>query len=254
MAGTSLKLETYLEEFDCYYENQAINKKEGIVIMGRQLMALLLLALLAACGVDNGTGTSGLGESCTRTFDCETGLKCVDLECVIDYSSADGDTQQPDDVEGVWYDAATELSWQNPIGEDQVIWEKAVDYCATLNLAGKQWRLPNVKELRSLIRDCPTTETGGSCMISDTCLDSTCHTDSACERCSFLDGPGGDFGCYWPSELEGLCLYYWSSSRISDNNDFAWYINFSSAFIHWSVVGYPDYEEDTGILTRCVAN
>ncbi len=43
---------------------------------------VVLLALLAFTSCDEEVGrTSGEGESCTRTDDCDSGLICVDLVC-----------------------------------------------------------------------------------------------------------------------------------------------------------------------------
>ncbi len=48
----------------------------------------------------------------------------------------------------------TELTWQDnaDVGNVSKAWKEAIDYCENLSLAGKSdWRLPNIRELRSII-------------------------------------------------------------------------------------------------------
>jgi len=57
---------------------------------------------------------------------------------------------------GVVKDTSTQLQWQDDYsanGNSIMIatWEDAIDYCATLGLAGLDWRLPNKNELLSLV-------------------------------------------------------------------------------------------------------
>jgi hypothetical protein len=53
---------------------------------------------------------------------------------------------------GIVNDAATGLIWQQSDDGKPRDWSDALHYCSTLNLAGKQdWRLPNVKELQSIV-------------------------------------------------------------------------------------------------------
>jgi len=49
----------------------------------RRIAILVLGFALMLCGCDDGGGEikSGEGESCTKTADCEDGLKCFDLIC-----------------------------------------------------------------------------------------------------------------------------------------------------------------------------
>ena len=117
-------------------------------------------------------------------------------------------------------------------------------YCDGLALGGRDdWHLPTINELRSLIRGCPATETGGSCGVTDTCLGDGCRND-ACVGCSFLGGPGtGE--AYWPPRLGGTAYWYWSSSSYAGGASNAWSVAFHC--------GYVDYYDETlTVYVRCV--
>jgi len=102
-------------------------------------------------------------------------------------------------------------------------WQQAVEYCAELSIDDhSDWRLPTISELRSLIRGCTATETGGSCGVSDSCLDYSCWDDS-CQSCDYEEGPAN--GYYWPDGMNGEYGLFWSSS--SAGSDDAWYVHFS---------------------------
>jgi hypothetical protein len=62
-----------------------------IALAGTSAAACLALV---GCGTTNnintGGGTSGLGEACTRTFDCKGGLACYENVCLPSISSGDG--------------------------------------------------------------------------------------------------------------------------------------------------------------------
>ena len=138
------------------------------------------------------------------------------------------DDIQAEDVEiestgGPWTDPGSGLTWQNP-PESEMTWQESMDYCEGLTLDGHaDWHLPTISELRSLMRGCPDTQTGGSCGVVDECLSGACSSDK-CYGCSGDGGPDG--GCYWPVEAEGPCSWYWSSSTREYSDDSAWHINF----------------------------
>jgi hypothetical protein len=126
----------------------------------------------------------------------------------------------------VYLDPVTNLEWQRTPTGGNMDWESAVTRCQNLNLDGTGWRLPSIDELRSLLRGCPATESGGACGTTDDCLSrDTCMTP-ACVGCEPDAGPAG--GCYWPEELGGSCEpFYWSSSNLEDDPNGAWYVIYS---------------------------
>ena len=198
------------------------------------LLALFSFVLLFACG-DGGDGTGGgksaSGESCTKTEDCTSGLKCLDQKCVRDENGSNGDTSTTGDGTGTDGGSTNSgnLTWQNPPAENSMTWQEAIDYCTNLTQDGGGWRLPTISELRSLIRGCEATQTGGSCGVTDDCLSySSCWSDT-CSGCSYSDGPAD--GCYWPSDMQGPCQYYWSSSSGEDDDDYAWNVGFSYGYV-----------------------
>ena len=171
-----------------------------------------------------------------------------------DDDSGDDDSDDDDDDANadkeVWTDSDTGLMWQNE-EVDSYEWDEAITYCDNLSWGGyNDWRLPTISELRSLIRNCEVTETGGSCGVTDSCLDSTCW-DDICWGCDYyLAGPGPQ-GQYWSPELEGGEGYYWSSSDVADDvtdpdwGNGPWCVNFG--------YGTVDFNDESELFAvRCV--
>jgi len=155
--------------------------------------------------------------------------------CSSNQSTPEGDENliEPPSNGGTWTDPTTGYVWQNPPTEYTMTWDNAVDYCKSLNLDGKQWHLPTISELRSLIRDCAATQTGGSCGVTDICSSSPCST-SACIGC----GGKSFYDCYWDPNLSGAYFYYWSASSYADSTGYAWGVNFHNARVNNSYKAY----------------
>ena len=111
----------------------------------------------------------------------------------------------------IWNDPDTNLSWQDPqkdaydYSDPGLPQPDALRYCEELVIGGyDDWRLPDIDELRTLIRGNPGTMTGGDCPIHDEGSPKTDMSDPACGPALDYQGPGVG-GCYWLPELTGTC-------------------------------------------------
>jgi len=112
--------------------------------------------------------------------------------------------------------------WSYP-SNYEMTWDEAVKYCENLTEDGhSDWRLPTISELRLLIKECPKTISGGSCRVSNKCLESGC-------------GNWNDCSCMWNStgiySEFGERGWFWSSSTRSDYTDRAWSVDFGNGYV-----------------------
>jgi len=194
-------------------------------------------------GFDCGT-CSGATDYCTAEGQCVD--DCAGRECGLSLNEGFDCGTCSGATETCVYGQCEDLghAWRNPPAGDQMKWQEAVDYCDSLTLDGHDdWRLPTISELRSLIRGCPATETGGSCGVTDSCLSNSPCLSGDCGGCLLDGGPAG--GCYWPDGMEGWCDTYWSSSEHQDFPYNAWVVAFGNG--HVSAYG-TQYE----LSVRCV--
>jgi len=59
---------------------------------------------------------------------------------------------------GIIYDSNTKLEWQDDYSDNNgkikaTTWQNAINYCESLKLDNGGWRLPNLRELESLVDD-----------------------------------------------------------------------------------------------------
>jgi hypothetical protein len=176
---------------------------------------------------DRQCGDDGCGGVCPPG--CDPGLEC----------DSTGRCNPPETCVGGWLDTTTGLCWQNP-SEDDVrgTAEQGIAYCANLSrgeFGPGSWYLPTIGELRSLVRGCPPTETGGRCNVSDACTEPRC-VNAACSGCEAWAGPG-ELGAYQPPELRGngvsfTGVWLWSSTpQVRDGYTSAYVLFFSDASI-----------------------
>jgi len=108
-----------------------------------------------------------------------------------------------------WCDHTMNLCWQDPQrnpfdGDPGLTQPDAIRYCQELVFGGyDDWWLPNIDELRTLIRGNPPTETGGECPITEGSPMAD-GSNAACMASTEFGGPGIG-GCYWPPVLTGSC-------------------------------------------------
>jgi len=104
---------------------------------------------------------------------------------------------------GVVTDSVTGLEWQDDVESQMMDWQNAIDYCEALPLDGANWRLPNIRELSSIVDDTKYNPTISSVFVN-----------------TISNG-------------------YWSSTTDANYTDNAWVVYFSSAY--QSNSGKSDY-------------
>ena len=154
------------------------------------------------------------GTYCGNGCDSSTG-KCKEINC----ATASGKT---------WTDK-TSLKWQD-----------AKDYCDNLTACGySDWHMPTISELRTLIQNCPATQTGGECGVTDSCLSNECGNISTCSSCE------GDISSKYSKLGDDYDVNLWSSSVRSDNSDAVWYVGFVNGGVYSAPKSNSNY-------VRCV--
>jgi hypothetical protein len=193
--------------------------------------------------------------SCSKIYDCY--LYDEITQCINDDNCCPNNCTYIEDndcEEEIWIDPISGLMWQNSglVAEN---WNNALQHCEQLSFANyDDWHLPSISELRSLVKGCPDTETGGACDVTDDCLSvlecwyclsgSECSWPTSCSGCEYFAGP--DDGCYRDSELEENCDVHWSSSpAIGGLPDIAYSVIFQDAGIEY-------FPKSWSLTVRCV--
>lgn len=113
------------------------------------------------------------------------------------------------------------LQWSERSAKE-MSWNEAANYCEELSEGGYyNWRLPSIDELRTIIKNCPATETDGKCKLSvkKGCL--SCRQN--CGGCGLEKSNGGYYSKLGDEEVK-----LWSSSRI--HKDY-YFVDFGSGEI-----------------------
>jgi hypothetical protein len=189
-----------------------------------------------------------LGSGCPRVeIVCETGdtqeCFCPDGTTGNQSCRADGIgwgvCECIDDGEQ-WCDDTSDLCWQDPPYQKNrgLCWQVAIDYCEQLSFDGyDDWRLPDITELRSLVRNCPGIETGGDCPVEDgsgwDVWDEEAVNKDSCLEC--YTEVSESTVCFWDPTLKGTCnrldevgsvVETWSSSPFVGDENYSWYVHF----------------------------
>ncbi len=148
---------------------------------------------------------------CKVEADCPEGKWCQGHKCVT----------KPAET----YVAANGLEWQ----AGQIVrvegWENAAAPCESLELAGKSdWRLPNIDELKSLVKGCSKTN---ECAVS---VDKPGYNESYLPTQASCKGCGS--GNYLPEEVGQQTEYpYWSSTNDPTAAKRVWTVDFKTAAV-----------------------
>ncbi|MBR6244943.1 DUF1566 domain-containing protein [bacterium] len=123
------------------------------------------------------------------------------------------------------HDTTNKITW-SPLSAGTMDWDSAVSYCDNLDMIGyTDWHLPTIDELRTLVRNCSNTQTGGLCAISDpNALAYGNYVANNCQ-CELVENNEGLYSIFGDNDTVTL----WSSSEYSSVDDFAWYLNFANA-------------------------
>ncbi|MBU0674620.1 MAG: DUF1566 domain-containing protein [Proteobacteria bacterium] len=121
-------------------------------------------------------------------------------------------------TDGTVTDPTTGLVWQQIVDTTPRTWETALIYCEDLSLAGNNdWRLPNIKELKSI-----TDDSAHFPAIDTTIFPGTLNT------------------------------FYWSSTSIVGTPDSAWQVDFNDGRVTSSGGVVHDTGKASSFYTRCV--
>lgn len=170
-------------------------------------------------GITNSTGScavSGTSYSCG----CNNGYFWNGQKCaVLPECSATSGTPCKD--------STSLLIWSTKTANtNDKTWEQAVVYCQNLNEGGFfDWHLPTIDELRTLIKNCPGTETNGACAISEKNGKLSGNDSSDDCSCAYKSGS------YYSKIGDDHTVSPWSSSTRSDDTSHAWYVGFFAGVI-----------------------
>ncbi len=153
------------------------------------------------------------GEACS--FRCLDSCKWDGKWCLPECSPTSGTPCR---------DSTSGLTWSSR--SDQMYWSSAESYCENLTEGNHDdWKMPNIDELRTVIRNCDNTQTGGACAISDPDhLSSSDNKNCSCDSIQNNEG-------YYSKLGDEDAITLWSSSVRSDDTNSAWCITFTSAYI-----------------------
>lgn len=145
-------------------------------------------------------GGGGIGAHPKNQTTSEGGERPYHVRCVRGAPSSGTGPSLKVNADGTVTDAKTGLVWQQIGADAPMTWEEALKYCSGLKLAGQDdWRLPNIKELRSLSDD----------RKMEPSLDKTCFPKAQAE-------------------------FYWSSTSQCNFASRAWYVDFATGLVTYA--------------------
>jgi hypothetical protein len=128
-----------------------------------------------------------------------------------------------DNGDGTITDRATGLMWQQGDSEEGLNWQEGLEYAEGLSLAGyDDWRMPNAKELQSIVDYTRSPATTGTAAI-DPVFNVTSITD---------EGGYANYPFYWTSTTH---------ESYNGNGNYAAYVCFGEA-LGWMQAPFPPYD------------
>ena len=117
------------------------------------------------------------------------------------------------------------LEWSKK-SKNRIKWQEAVDYCKNLSENGhSDWRLPTIDEWRSTFQNCPETQPGGTCQVSEKKrrLDPSAFSRECKAGCRKGHSTQTGRGWFWSSSGKRGTNHYWvvalKNARISSLAD-----------------------------------
>ena len=140
-------------------------------------------------------------------------------------------------------DSSSGLTW-SARASSRYIWQNAVNYCSSYSEGGLSgWHLPTIDELKTLLiwskaSSCKVSETN-NCLAWDGCW--TCSTCTEQGTASTSSNTCSDWGTLYSDgsySKFGETGGFWSSSTLSDNTDYACYVNFNYGYVSNDIKTY----------------
>jgi len=142
----------------------------------------------------------GIGAHAKSETTSAGGDRPIHVRCVRGESMLGTGPKLVDNGDGTVLDQRTGLIWKQLASDTKLTWEDALEYCANLNHAGNNdWRLPNIKELRSLSDD----------RIARPSMDKK----------------------FFP---KASASFFWSSTSQSNRPERAWYVDFTTGLVTYA--------------------
>ncbi len=142
----------------------------------------------------------GIGAHPMRETRSAGGDRSIHVRCVRGDSPFGPGPRLHDDGDGTVTDQITGLVWQKVGPGSAMSWEEALKYCGELRLAGHDdWRLPNIKELRSINDDR--------------------KVQPSLDRSSFPQAQAAS---------------YWSSTSQCNHPERAWFVDFATGLVTYA--------------------
>ena len=137
-------------------------------------------------------------------------------------------------------DAVTGYIWSSK-SNGNIKGQNAAEYCENSTEGGLSWKLPTIDELRTLIKGCDNTKTGGDCAISE--KDGKLSQDFWSSKC-YCSDDSFDEGIY--SIFGDTENWFWSSSFRTEDSSM-WGVDFHQARV-------TAEDPATKAYVRCVVN